>query len=102
MTAEEARKRLISDVEAALLDKYGPPVGRIIPPGLRLEMHPAVRAVLLEGSATSWDMRHYGDVRDMFAVPVIISAQLPLGRWRLVIVTEQVLAGGDVRDAPGG
>jgi hypothetical protein len=63
--------------------------GRPLPEGLRLEMHPAVRHVLLRGMPAVGP-----DLDGLFDVPVVVTPLLETGAWRLVTVTEDVHTGG--------
>jgi hypothetical protein len=76
------------------------------PPGLRLEMHPAVWYVLM----TDLSLWQYADGADRpgaikaaeekFGLPIVIDHRLPERAWRLVIVTEDVLLGGKLDPPP--
>lgn len=69
------------------------------PPGLRLEMHPSVGHMLRRNWAPSYSDSVSGTGPDPFPpkIPVKYTADLDYGCWRLVIVTEDVLIGGDLR-----
>lgn len=92
---------IMTAVEEVLTERYGPPRQRVTPPGLRLEMHPSVRQWLLVSDDEL--LRHCRNLPDeLFAIPVLVTTHLPEGRWRLVIVTEEVILGGTYYvSAPG-
>jgi hypothetical protein len=63
-----------------------------LPAGLRVEMHPYVRYLIIrDEEARYWPA---DDLKTVFGLPVKVTPDLPDGTWRLVIVTEDVLAGG--------
>ena len=67
------------------------PVGA--PRGLRLEMHPSVRRALMREFDLDWPAEPEA-AESAYGIPVKVSEDLPEGTWRLVVVTEDVLAGG--------
>jgi hypothetical protein len=84
-------KDLIASIEQYLSDTYGPPQLRRLPPGLRLEIHPAVYRHI------RCDPEHYlwpEEMRDVTKIPVKVTHEISTDTWRLVIVTEDVLLGG--------
>jgi hypothetical protein len=96
-------RAIMAAVEEAITERYGLPSGfRVLPPGLRLEMHPSVRRWLMVSDDTLF--RYAARVPDdLFSVPVLVTAHLPEDRWRLVIVTEEVILGGGIHgENPGG
>jgi hypothetical protein len=89
--------RTLLDAVTGYLDKHYPhwdlqgSAGAALPEGLRLEMHPNVRLLIApEAGSDFW----WADMRRALRMPVKVDADLPEGGWRLVIVTEDVLAGG--------
>jgi hypothetical protein len=105
---------LIRHVYRELTDRYGPSFmwdqpGHRPPEGLRVELHPSVYHLLLSDaelwkygfSGYSTELGHGAELQSQFRVPVKITADLPRGTWRLVIVTEEVLSGGELPDAAG-
>ena len=64
-----------------------------LPEGLRLELHPSARTRLWQDDYTRDWPRDWSPV---FRVPVKVTPDLPDGTWRLVVVTEDVLAGGEL------
>jgi hypothetical protein len=67
-----------------------------LPEGLRLEMHPSVRRALMMDPdllEPGWPQAR-DDVHGWFPVPVKVTTDVNPGRWRLVIVTEDVLLDG--------
>ncbi len=63
-----------------------------LPEGIRLEMHPLVRYMIIR----NMDYRDVftDDLSDRVDIPVKINTELPEYGWRLVIVTEDVINGG--------
>lgn len=77
----------------------------VLPPGLRVEMHPRVHYTLAADPETYAWPRQPGDSFEeiytrTFGVPVKITSDMPEGHWRLVVVTEEVLLGGGLQSAP--
>ena len=69
----------------------------LLPPGMRVEMHPLVRHVLMADPdlwEPGWPLAR-NDVTGWFPVPVKVTMDLGKGEWRLVIVTEEVLLAGE-------
>lgn len=70
------------------------------PPGLRLEMHPRVQYDIYRDPDTPWLLQNLspgfttGDLESLLGVPVKVAPELPDGTWRLVAVSETVLASG--------
>jgi hypothetical protein len=100
-------KALLLSVRQLLWDEYGPFWQREggLPEGLRLELSPQAANRLLTDSSLGWgyqasDPRPPSDqASEKFGLPVkIIGLDLEPGAWRLVIVTEKVLAGGRFAD----
>lgn len=92
-------REVLEAVDNCLQDRYGPRVKGITPPvlpaGLRLEMHPETFSLLRRDS----EAFAYGSrLEDKFQVPVKVTADLEPRTWRLVIVTEEVLLSGGVRE----
>lgn len=94
----ETIARQIADL---LRERYGPPVlgRRDLPDGLRVEMHPGVSRLITRDLDTArWPWDPGTNVAEMlegrFEVPVIITARMPPGTWRLVIVAETELIAG--------
>jgi hypothetical protein len=87
-------KLLLAAVYNYLDDRY--PYWRVspqsLPDGLRMEMHPATRMMIMRDD----ESRHWpvDDLARVFCVPVKVTTDLPEGYWRLVVVTEDVLVGG--------
>lgn len=78
------------------------------PEGARLEIHPAVRILLLQdpevigyGRLCSDDVSLQDLLELLFKVPVKVSRELEPYTWRLVIVTEDVKTGGRLGDGLG-
>lgn len=66
-----------------------------LPEGLRLEMHPRARIMILQDRYTQdWPSSDWRDWGPVFGVPVKVTPDLPEGTWRLVVVTEDALTGG--------
>lgn len=93
---------IMTAVEEALTEKYGPPSKlRALPRGLRLEMHPSVRQWLMVSDDSLF--RYTRNIpEDLFRVPVLVTMHLPEDHWRLVIVTEEVIIGGGIYAGPPG
>jgi hypothetical protein len=87
-TAEQqAVRHLVTSVVSYVQCNYAP--GDKRPDGLRLEMHPAIRQLLMVDPAL-WDGPG-SQLEDWFPVPVKVTTDLGKDQWRLVIVTEDVL-----------
>lgn len=96
---QQLARSLITGVRKYMREHYPsmPGVPPELPPGLRLEMHPSVRRVLMtdpdlwEPGGGAWD-----EAPDHFfaPAPVKVTMDIPAGTWRLVIVTEEVLLSG--------
>lgn len=87
------------DIYELILDPVGNclkvtyPEGTPMPDGVRLEMNPYFYRFLIR------DAMFYGNspgeaMRKHFPVPVKVTSDIPLGSWRLVVVTEHVLLKG--------
>lgn len=96
-------KALLAAVSATLDERW--PYrdrGQPLPPGLRLELHPAAWYALLTDHELWKFGRHVhtslgGDIRDlaeMLGLPAEVTSKMPHGCWRLVIITEEALNGG--------
>jgi hypothetical protein len=86
---------LIANIQRFVKIWYGPAPLYVLPPGLRLEMHPAVRIALLKDDAVAESLPFGNDpLREMFKLPVVVNMDLPEDGWRLVIVTEDVILTG--------
>ena len=95
MTAVSPAKTLLIAVREYLDERYRHWTFRVgaLPEGLRLELHPAARNRLWRDEYT----RHWpDDWGTVFGVPVKAAPDLPDGTWRLVIITEDVLLGGNL------
>lgn len=90
-------RELVHAVAQKLYDEYGPPLHRRLPEGLRLEVHPSVMTMIYQDPAL-WEHLDDTDPAAKFEVPVKVTVDQPIGGWRLVIVTEDVLMGGTVHD----
>ncbi|HEV3380917.1 MAG TPA: hypothetical protein VG142_08060 [Trebonia sp.] len=82
---------IIDPVAKCLKGTY--PDGVPMPDGVRLEMNPYFYRFLIR------DALFYGDspaeaMEKHFPVPVKVTPDIPLGSWRLVVVTEQLLLEG--------
>lgn len=95
-------RAVLGAVHEALEEKYGPLLpGSIqrrvseVAPGLRLEMHPKVMHALYTDpyGPPGW---RTDELAKVFPVPLKITADVPEGTWRLVIITEEVLTGGEL------
>lgn len=101
-------------IRECLHEKYGPFVSanwprswRLsspMPEGLRVEMHPLVYRRFVQDQSM-WDISSITRdplevLAERWGVPVKINPEMDLGTWRLVIVTEEVLTGGGLPDAP--
>jgi hypothetical protein len=87
---------MLITAERALRDRYaaGSPLSAVtaLPPGLRLEMHPAMYRLIMQDADGA---KHgLGDVGSRLGVPVRVTTEVGRNAWRLVIVTEEVLAEG--------
>jgi hypothetical protein len=92
---------IITAVEDLLIERYGPPRAGRLPAGLRLEMHPSVARWFMVSDDD--EIRHARNIPgDLFTVPVLVTVHLPENRWRLLIVTEEVLIGGGIYISPPG
>jgi hypothetical protein len=89
-------KALLAHVEEKLYELYGPASIRKLPEGLRLEMHPSVRHVLWQDPDLTRYTDQFTDVTAHFSLPVRFTVELDALAWRLVIVTEEVIDGGQV------
>jgi hypothetical protein len=92
-------KDLVTCVEKFLVEKYGPLGPATYPDGLRLELHPKAYHALVQDPSLDWQFSPRGrdpqeELAEKFRVPVKVTPDLSLGGWRLVIVTEENLAGG--------
>jgi hypothetical protein len=65
-----------------------------LPEGLRVEMHPSVRRLLMVDPDLWERPGRERTVDDWLPVPAMISSELKPGTWRLVIITEEVLLEG--------
>lgn len=97
-TAEDAAICILFDAVIAQIRQYLPGYP---PAGLRLELHPAMRYVILRNPALADHFRADQPREDplpfLFGTPVRVTTQdVPEYGWRLVIVTEQVLATGSI------
>lgn len=83
---------LITGVREYVSGHYAPPRER--PEGLRVEMHPSVRRLLMTDpdlwGGPGWET----SADDFLPVPARVTVDLKPGTWRLVIVTEDVLLEG--------
>lgn len=93
-----------------LTDTYGHPLHRRLPDGIRLELHPYTYRLLIQDPEVLRNQFMSGglasprsgeeELAERFEVPVKVTRELPPSAWRLVIVTEDVLADGTI--APEG
>ena len=88
----EGKTALITGVREYVRENYAPP--REPPAGLRVEMHPSVRRLLMVDPDLWEPPVRERDETGFFPVPVRVTADLKPGAWRLVIVTEEVLLEG--------
>jgi hypothetical protein len=96
----ESPRELIDNIGRYVKVWAGPDYpGKISPPeGLRLEMHPTVRIALLRDDTVSANLPFGNDpLSELFKIPVTVNADLPVGGWRLVIVTEDILLLGALK-----
>lgn len=94
---QQAVRQVITSVRDYVREHYQP--GDPLPDGLRLEMHPAViRLLMMDQSLWEYPVRE-ARPEDWFPVPVRATTDLGGVRWRLVIVTEELLL--DSGTAPG-
>jgi hypothetical protein len=94
---QQVVRHLVTSVNEYVREHYplgGPPYRRPLPDGLRLEMHPDVRRALMR-DPDLWELPGQASgLGDWFPAPVRVTTDLENGRWRLVIVTEEVLLDG--------
>jgi hypothetical protein len=84
-------RHLIFSVNEYVQEHYNPYGRLLLPDGIRLEMHPAVRYALMR-DLDLWERPGRETVlEDWFPVPVKVTTDLAKDQWRLVIVTEEVL-----------
>lgn len=77
------------------VSEHTPPRGGGLPEGIRLEMHPSVRQMILRNVVPDFIRSVAKEPMPFSAeVPVVITPLLPRGAWRLVVVTEDVIDGG--------
>ena len=98
-TGDVTGRDLAIYVERFLVEKYGPPRLANYPDGLRMEVHPKTYHALIQDPSLDWQFSPIGrdpgkELAEKFRVPVKVTPDLPDGTWRLVIVTEENLAGG--------
>jgi hypothetical protein len=68
------------------------------PPGLRLEMHTTVRIALLRDDTVSRNLPFGNDpLSELFHMPVRVNSDLPVGGWRLVVITEDIVLIGALK-----
>ena len=96
-TAEITQKAAV-DALIGLLERYArdhtPPLGTM-PDGIRLEMHPATRHMILRHWTPGYTQFITGqEMPTPPKIPVKIDMDLPEYGWRLVVVTEDVINGG--------
>ena len=89
-------RRLILGVRKYMNEHYPRPAP--LPAGLRLEMHPSVRRLLMTDPDVwepGWGAA--GDAEDFFLLlPARVTVEdMKPGGWRLVIVTEEILLTGE-------
>lgn len=91
---QQVVRHLVTSVNEYVQEHYNPDGKLRLPDGLRLEMHPDVRRFLMI-DPDLWERpgRESG-LGDWFPVPVRVTTDLENGRWRLVVVTEEVLLEG--------
>jgi hypothetical protein len=92
-------RELLAHVTAYLREHYY--LGHGMPEGLRLELHPLAANLLYTSNDIGWTTEDgTKTITEMlagkFGVPVVLSRELPTGTWRLAIVTEEVLDGGEL------
>lgn len=95
----QAAKALVGRIERYAWE-HTPPRGTM-PDGIRVEMHPAVRYVLLGRYVPGYQdfvQDNYAGPLSRVQIPVKVNPELPRGGWRLVVVTEDVIDGGTVGD----
>lgn len=85
-------RHLVTSVNEYVQEHYNP--YGLLPAGLRLEVSPQVRYLLMRDQDLWERPGREGALEDFFPVPVRVTTDLGKGRWRLVIVTEEVLLGG--------
>ena len=92
-TAEQKLVRdLITGVREYVREHYAP--REPLPAGLRVEMHPDVRRMLMV-DLDLWERPgREREMGDWFPVPARVTTEMKPGTWRLVIVTEEVLLDG--------
>lgn len=83
---------LIAGVQAYVREHWKPREPR--PEGLRVEMHPDVRRLLMTDPDLWERPGRESDLEDWFPVPARATVDMKPGTWRLVIVTEDVLLEG--------
>jgi hypothetical protein len=83
---------LITGVREYVREHYAP--GEPCPDGLRVEMHPSVRRLLMTDPDLWERPGRECELDDWFPVPAKVTTDVPPGKWRLVIVTEEVLLEG--------
>jgi hypothetical protein len=94
-------KALMYAIRDELTKRYGPFWGHSLPAGLRLEMHPSTVNLLYQDSEL-WEHGYTETIDTLilraFSVPLKITLDVEEDHWRLVIVTENVLLGGRLKE----
>jgi hypothetical protein len=83
---------LIAGVQAYVREHWNPREPR--PEGLRVEMHPDVHRLLMRDPDLWNRPERESALEDWFPVPAKVTTDVAPGKWRLVIITEEVLLEG--------